>query len=65
MMLSDVEEKITTVDIDALTKQEQLKVYIKHLIQFLLDPKKEPFADIHERRPCHSYISDSATSNLM
>lgn len=27
IMLSDVEEKITTVDIDPLTKQEQLKVH--------------------------------------
>jgi U6 snRNA-associated Sm-like protein LSm3 len=36
LMLNDVEEKITTIDIDPLTKQEQLKIQKKaHSLIFM------------------------------
>jgi hypothetical protein len=59
-MLNDVEEKITSVEQDPLTKQDVIKVRLWSLFFFTLGNNEEPLSDFHEGRPCHRYIANSA-----
>ena len=56
-MLTDVEEKITTTEIDPLTKQENIRVILSYLT--FLDIKESPFINIFKRRSCDISVSFS------
>jgi hypothetical protein len=59
-MLSDVEEKITTVDVDPMTKQEQLKVREWSLI--VIGPKEDALSDLPPWRPGHCHLTDASAN---
>ena len=59
-MLSDVEEKITSVDIDPLTGLETPKVKRKCIVNTTIDSKEESLIDILERRSGYCGVTNSS-----